>query len=167
MIKQALSSAPTLVNPNFNKDFILYAYGATDTISAMLVQKNDEGQEQPVAFFSKGMDDYEQRYTFFEKHVLAAIKALKKFKHLIANNIVHLMVAHPSVKEFLLSKDVNEKRAGWITRVMEYDVQIHVTKLVRGKGLCAQLANEEESAEIPHKSDDSQIDMVLIFNSAT
>ena len=51
------------------------------------------------------------------------------------------MVAHPSVKEFFLSKDLNDKRAGWITRVMEYDVDIQVTKLVRGKGLCEKLAN--------------------------
>ena len=52
------------------------------------------------------------------------------------------MVAHPSVKEFLSSKDLNEKRAGWITRVMEYDVDIHITKLVRGGGLYEQLTDD-------------------------
>lgn len=47
-----------------------------------------------------------------------------------------LMVSHPSVKIFLLSKDLSDKRASWVTKVMEYDVKIKVTKLVRGKGLC-------------------------------
>lgn len=42
LIKEALSSTPTLVNPNFTKDFIMHAYGGSDTISVMLVQKNDE-----------------------------------------------------------------------------------------------------------------------------
>ena len=52
---------------------------------------------------------------------------------------------HPSVKEFLLSKDLNEKRASWITCVMEYDVDIQITKLVIGKGLCDQIADKDIS----------------------
>ena len=68
--------------------------------------------------------------------MLVVVKTLNKFKNLVSNNKIHLMVAHPSVKEFLLSKDLNEKRAGWITQVMEYDVDIQITKLVRGRELC-------------------------------
>ena len=39
------------------------------------------------------------------------------------------------MKDFLLNKDINEKRAGWITKVMEYDMDINITELVRAKGL--------------------------------
>ena len=45
LIKEALVSAPTLLNPNFSKDFILYAYGNNDSIVAMLVQQINEGFE--------------------------------------------------------------------------------------------------------------------------
>ncbi|KAH9303500.1 hypothetical protein KI387_043862 [Taxus chinensis] len=108
-IKEAISQAPTLINPDFSKDFILYAFGV--------------------------------------------IRSLKKFKHLVSNNKVQLLVSHVGVKDFLLNKDLNEKRAGWITHVMEYDIEIKITKLVRGKGLCEQLVlgkqkevcNEEEA----------------------
>ena len=68
--------------------------------------------------------------------MLAIVKSLKKFRHLVSNKNIHLMVGHHSVKEFLLSKDLNEKIVGWITKVMEYDVDIQVTKFVRRKGLC-------------------------------
>ena len=37
LLKEALSLAPTLVNPNFPKYFILYMYGYMDVISAILV----------------------------------------------------------------------------------------------------------------------------------
>lgn len=77
----------------------------------MLVQQNEEGLEQPLAFFSQTLKYYELRYTFVEKHVLVVIRSLKKFKHM-SNNRINLMVAHPSVKEFLLSKDLNDKRVG-------------------------------------------------------
>lgn len=39
---------------------------------------------------------------------------------------------------------MNEKHAGWITHVMEYDIEIKVTKLVHRKGLCEQLASSQE-----------------------
>ncbi|KAH9322025.1 hypothetical protein KI387_016664, partial [Taxus chinensis] len=65
--------------------------------------------------------------------------SLKKFKHLVSNNKVQLLVSHVGVKDFLLNKYLNEKRVEWITRVMEYDIEIKLTKLVRGKGLCEQL----------------------------
>ena len=49
---------------------------------------------------------------------------------------------HILLKYFLLNKDLNTKRASWITKAMEYDIEIKVTKLVRGKGLCEQLAEK-------------------------
>ncbi|KAH9331376.1 hypothetical protein KI387_003484, partial [Taxus chinensis] len=90
---------------------------------------NKENDEQPIAFFSQSLEDYEVRYSFIEKHVLAVIRILKKFKHLVSNNKVQLLVSHAGVKEFLLNKDLNEKREGWITRLMEYEIEIKVTKL--------------------------------------
>lgn len=45
VIKEALLAAPTLVNLNFSKDFILYAFGNIDIIFAKLVQQNDAGLE--------------------------------------------------------------------------------------------------------------------------
>ena len=68
-----------LINHDFGKDFILYVYGGFDVILAMLVQKNSKGLEQPISFFSKGLEDYEKRYSSFEKHVLSIIKSFKKF----------------------------------------------------------------------------------------
>ncbi|KAH9300402.1 hypothetical protein KI387_011985, partial [Taxus chinensis] len=59
VIKEAISQAPTLINPYFSKDFILYAFGGDDTISAILVQQNKDNDEQPIAFFSQSLDDCE------------------------------------------------------------------------------------------------------------
>lgn len=130
-IKEALETTPTLVNrTDFSKDFTLYAFGSMNLIFAMLVQKNNDGLEQLIAFFSQGLADYQ-----------------KKYKPLISNNKIHFMVAHPSVKEFPLSKDLDEKRVGWIIRVMEFDVDIKTTKLIRAKGLCEQLASSPENKQ--------------------
>ena len=100
---------------------------------------NGEKIEQPLAFFNEGLKNYEDNYSFVEKQVLVVVRALKKFRHLLSHNKVHLLVPHASVKDFLSNKDINEKRVGWITKIMEYDVEIKITKLVRGKGFYEEL----------------------------
>ena len=123
-IKIAIALAHTLINPNFGKDFILYTIGGESSISSLLTQTNDKNEEKPIAFFSEGLKEYEDKYSYAEKQALTVIRALKKFKHLLSHNKIHLLVPHASVKDILLSKDISEKRAGWITKVMEYDVDI-------------------------------------------
>lgn len=101
-----------------------------------MVQPNKEGSEHPIALFSQSLEAYEVNYSFNEKNVLSTIRSLKKLKQLVSNNKIQLVVSHVGVKDFLLNKDLNEKRESSITRVMDYDIDIKVTKMVRCKGLC-------------------------------
>ena len=52
-IKMALTEAPVLVCPNFTKDFLTFSFASEDTLDAVLLQKNKDGLEQPIPFFSK------------------------------------------------------------------------------------------------------------------
>lgn len=44
-IKEAIASTPTLINPNFERDFILYTLGGESSISIVLTQLNDKNEE--------------------------------------------------------------------------------------------------------------------------
>lgn len=44
-IKAAIASTPTLMNPNFEKDFILYTLCGESSIFAILTQTNDKNEE--------------------------------------------------------------------------------------------------------------------------
>lgn len=68
-----------------------------------------------MAFFSQGLKEYKERYSFIEKHVLAIVRSFTKLRQILFNNKIKLLVVHPPVKEFLLSKDLNGKRVGWVT----------------------------------------------------
>ena len=78
-IKQAIMKAPTLISPNYTKKFYIFSFASYDTIAAVLLQKNDEGVEHPVAFFSKSLRDVELRYGLIEKYAYALIRSLKSF----------------------------------------------------------------------------------------
>jgi hypothetical protein len=55
------------------------------------------------------------------------------------------MIPHFSIKYFLWSIYINGKIFGWVTRVMDYDIDIKITKIVRVKGLCEKLVSTFES----------------------
>lgn len=135
---KAISQAPTLVNPNYEKDFILYTLRGDASIYVVVTQLNQEGLEQQIAFFNEGLKEYELRYNYVEKQVIIVVSALKKFRHILSNNRSQLLVPHSNVKDFLINKDIGEKRVGWITKVMDYDLDIKIKKLVRGRGLYEQ-----------------------------
>jgi hypothetical protein len=56
-IKEAIIVAPVLVSPYFTKDFIIFSFSSNDTITGVLLQKNDEGDENLIAFMRKVLKD--------------------------------------------------------------------------------------------------------------
>ena len=76
-IKKAISEAPVLVSPNFSKDFIIFSFASEHTIAGVLLQKNQEGNEQPIAFYNKTLRDAPLKYNIMEKQAYALVQALK------------------------------------------------------------------------------------------
>jgi len=112
----------------------MYVYGE-HSVAVVLTQKDDKEGEHSIAFFSRTLREYESRYNFIEKQAYAMLKALKKFRHLVTRNKILILVAHPSVREYIMEGEITEKRANWITKILEYDVEVRPTKLVRGSEL--------------------------------
>jgi hypothetical protein len=79
-IKQALADAPVLISPDYSKEFLIFSFASNDTLVVVLLQKNSDGMEQPISFFSKALRDVEVRYDIMEKQAYALVKALKYFR---------------------------------------------------------------------------------------
>jgi hypothetical protein len=52
-IKQALVEAPVLASTDYTKDLFVFSFVLEETIVVVLLQKNEEGHEQPIAFFNQ------------------------------------------------------------------------------------------------------------------
>jgi hypothetical protein len=66
-IKEAITSAPVLVSPNYSKDFFIFSFTSEDTIVGVLLEKNKDNNEQPIALMSKNLKDIELKYTITKK----------------------------------------------------------------------------------------------------
>ena len=100
-IKHAISEAPVLVSPYFNKDFLIFSYASEHTIVVVLLQKNNENMEQPIAFFSKMLRDGELKYDIMEKQVYALVKALEDSRVYILHSHIIAYVPTSAVKGIL------------------------------------------------------------------
>jgi hypothetical protein len=68
------------------------------------------------------------------------VKALKSFRVYVLHSKVTTYVPSTSVKDILVQPDVDGKRGRWIAKILEFDLEIKPTKLVKGQGLAKLLA---------------------------
>jgi len=79
-IKMALTRTPILTSPKIDRDFIIFSFASEHTIAAILLQKDDQGSEKSIAFFSKALRDTPLKYQIMEKQAYALVKAIKDFR---------------------------------------------------------------------------------------
>ena len=109
-------------------------------MAVVLLQKDNEGFDRPIAFFSKTLRDAELRYDLIEKHDYALIKSLKTFIIYIIHAKFLAYVPSVALKDVLTQPDIDGKRAKWICKIIEFDIEVKPTKLVKGLGLSKLMA---------------------------
>jgi hypothetical protein len=145
-IKKALIEAPVLISPDYSKDFVIFSFASFDTVAAVLLQKNGQGKEQPIAFFIKALRDVDLRYEIMEKQAYALVKALKAFRVYVLHSKIIAYVPSISVKDILIHPDIDGRRGKWIAKILEFDLEIKPTKLIKGQGLAKLLAESNYKA---------------------
>ena len=86
---------------DFDKVFLVFSYASEHTIAVVLLQKNDQGEEQPIDFFSKILRNGEVKYNIMEKQAYSLVKALKDFRIYILHSHVIAYVPSSVVKSIL------------------------------------------------------------------
>jgi hypothetical protein len=145
-IKKVISEAPILASLDYLKDFLIFSFTSEHTLSVVLLQKNEEGFEQPIAFFRKILRDAELRYDIMEKKVYSTVKVLKDFRTYVLHSKVIAYVPTSYVKDILVQFNSDGKRGRWLAKIQEFDLEIKLTRLVKGQGLAKLLAESNFKA---------------------
>ena len=127
-----------LISPDYSKNFMIFSFASIDIVVVVLL-KNDSGLEHPISFFSRTLRDVEIRYEIMENQAYALVKALKDFKVYVLHSKVIAYVPSASVKDILIQPNIDGRRSKWIAKILEFDMEIKPTKLVKGKGLAKMM----------------------------
>ena len=131
-IKKVISEAPVLASPDSTKDFLIFSFASEHTIAAVLLQKNEEGFEWPITFFSKSLRDVELKYDILEKQAYVMLKSLKAFITYVLHSNVICYVPSSSVKYILVQPYSDGRRGKWLAKIQEFDLEVKPTKIIKG-----------------------------------
>lgn len=118
-LKQALSNAPVLGIPDFNRPFIVQTDASNSGIAAVLLQEQVEGR-RPLAYASRALTDSEKSYSVYELEALAVLFALDKFKFYLEHQKFRLETDNQALS-WVLARPRNTGRiARWAVRISAY-----------------------------------------------
>ncbi|PKU79202.1 RNA-directed DNA polymerase [Dendrobium catenatum] len=114
-IKAALSTAPVLVLPDFDKPFTVDTDASTVGVGAVLSQDN-----KPVEFFSEKLCPSRQKWTVYEQELYAVIRALKQWEHYLLHQDFILCSDHKALQYINTQKNINRMHARWIIFLQKF-----------------------------------------------
>ena len=96
-----MTTAPVLVLPDFNQEFIVEADASHYGIGVVLSQGG-----RPVAYFSKALSPKHQTLSVYEKEMMAILVAVRKWNSYLLGRHFKIKTDHQSLK-FLLDQQAN------------------------------------------------------------
>jgi len=124
ILKHALTEAPILVYPNFDKQFILYTDASSTAISYILGQLDDEGRERVISYSGRGLKPTEKRWSISERECLAVVEGIKTFKVYLANKKFLVKTDHSAIQFLKKVKDPTGRLGRWMIFLQSYDFDV-------------------------------------------
>ena len=129
-LKQAMLTAPVLAMPDFSKQFILKTDAAVNFgLGGVLSQKDNEGRERVIAYFSRKLSGAQRNYSVTEIELLAALECMKHWRTYLWGRPFHLIVDHQALKWLHSMQDATgggkaSRLQRWILSLQEYDFTV-------------------------------------------
>lgn len=122
-LKQALVSAPVMAYPDFSLPFILQCDASSVGIGSVLTQTIN-GNEHPVAYYSRILTKTERNYSTTERELLAVLDSIKHFRCYLDGMKFSVVTDHMSLKWLLTLDNPTGRLARWATLVSQYTFDI-------------------------------------------
>ena len=127
LLKQQITSSPTLAHPQMDKQFELEVNALGSAMGAVLLQQQPDGTKKPINFMSKTFNQAQRNYDIFDWEFLAMIWGLQHSRPLLVGS-PHKVIVHTDHNNLQYWRDP-QKISQWIARevleLADYDIKIH------------------------------------------
>ena len=107
-LKESLTSTEVLALYDPNLDTVVSANASAYGLSAVMRQKQTNGDLRPVAYILRTLNSTEVKYAQIEKEALAATWVCKRFHQYLLGNYFKLETDHKPLVPLLSSKSLDE-----------------------------------------------------------
>lgn len=91
--KSSLAEAALLAHPDCDAQLALVT-DASDTAMGAVIQQKKGTQWQPLAFFSRKLNPAQQKYSPYDRELLAIYEAIRYFKHMLEARVFTIFTDH-------------------------------------------------------------------------
>ena len=123
-LKQRLCNEPVLRTPDFHRQFYLQTDASDVGVGAVLSQLDDQGEDHPVAFFSRKLLAREQKYAAVEKECLAIKLAMQHFQVYLLGRLFVVQTDHRALQWLDQAKDTNSRLCRWSLAMQPYQFKV-------------------------------------------
>ena len=125
-LKVAYVSQPVLLIPDFTKAFRIEADASLYTTGGVLLQDDINGDEHPVAYFSKSFSPAERNYQVFDREFCAILHALREWDAYIKGSPFQTVVYtdHANLTYYRSPQKLTRRQTRWVIELMEYDIKL-------------------------------------------
>ena len=124
-LKAALTSHPVLRCPDSKLPFVLQTDASAQGIGAVLSQRDNQGEEHPVAFYSRKLLPRETRYSSIEKECLAIVSALRHFAVYLVGRHFTVETDHQALRFLQAMCNSNSRLTRWAMEIQQFSFDIH------------------------------------------
>jgi transposase InsO family protein len=127
-LKSAITSTPILVLPADDEPFRIEADSSDFATGAVLSQHTETDEKwHPVSFYSKSLSPVERNYDVHDKELLAIIRALDEWRHLLegTRHKVEIWTDHKNLEYFRTAKKLNRRQARWSLFLSRFEYTLH------------------------------------------
>ena len=129
-----------LAAPDLDKKMRMEVNASDYTMGGVLLIECEDGLWRLVAFLSKSLNETERNYEIHDKEMLAIIRGLENWRHLLENAHFkfEIWTDHKNLEYFMKAQKLNQRQAQWALYLSRFDFTLkHVpgTKMEKTDGL--------------------------------
>ena len=123
-LKEELTKSPVLMTPDWTKEFTIETDASATGLGFVLMQKNNEGLDHPVAYGSRKLLPRERNYSTIEREALAIVTGIKHFRTYVEGTKFIVGTDHDPLTHLATLKDSHGRLARWALTLQPYQFQV-------------------------------------------
>ena len=124
-LKNYLTSAPVLAIFDPKLPIKLYTDASLEGLGAVLKQKQENGEEKPVAFFSKKLSEAQKKKKAIYIEITAVMEAIKYWRFWLIGRRFEVITDHKPLADLNLRARTDEELGDISNYLLQYDFSIH------------------------------------------
>ena len=123
-IKRSMQAAPTLIPPDHTQPFFLHTDASDFAIGAALGQEVPGVGMRPIGFMSRKLIPAETRYPVHDRELLAIVRGLQAFRHIIDGAKVTVITDHSALTHFFTQPHLTSRQLRWSLFLSQFNVNL-------------------------------------------